>query len=796
MVGAYDPLVRLSSQVLTQVAPKTGDYTTISDERTAYNTLSQPVSVVNMLGGQGQCFDYTGYGELSAAWTQYATSATPTCVNKGPTDASWVVDNANAGAPYYQSWTFDAATGNTASRTEGNKAAVNNPAVSTFGYGVAGHANAVKTLTTTGGTSPGTTTYDYTAAGSRNTGTGNATNQQVQWNVLNQPTAVTEGAVTTTNVYGPDGARMVRANPSTVAVFVGDTQFTYDTTSKTTTAYRQYGLAGVLVGYRDTSVDTNLRWSAADGQGSGVLQVDPATLSRSGGFTRASYTPYGTQRPINGTWQSDYKWLNQPLDPSTGLVQTGARLYDPTLGQFISADPLLNTTMPNPYVYAGNNPTTFSDPSGLWGWGDVTSWASNTWNSVTTTVSSAWNGFKAGVASTWNSISTAASVTFTAAKGFLTGTAERINDQTNAMLAAIRDPGKAWQSLSSSAGSQGWGTAINNMVNPMAGFSENWDALTTAIDTGDPYKIGYAAAGVYGQVADVGTEIIMTLVPGAGWAGKAATTAARVAKTLGSGIAKAVRAAEKFASTVGKTAAKACSFSGATLVLMADGTSKAISLVEVGDQVLATDPETGEHVAKTVEHVWEHDDTLTDLVVDGQVITTTEDHPFWNATDHQFQRADQLDPGDRVEAANGSLLTVTGLNLATARKAAAYNLTIADIHTYHVGNNEILVHNDCGLVDDAASAATRVHGNSANSPATTFLYRLNSKSGEYLKTGVTNNPNSRYSGKFMQDKEMEILTSGPRREMLNLERFIVERDPGVLDRERWAGAFADDIPRN
>ena len=324
---AYDPLVRLSSQVLTQVAPKTGDFTTISDERTVYNTLSQPVSVVNMLGGQGQCFDYTGYGELSAAWTQYATSATPTCVNKGPTDASWVVDNANAGAPYYQSWTFDAATGNTASRTEGNKAAVNNPAVSTFGYGVAGHVNAVKTLTTTGGTSPGTTTYDYTAAGSRNTGTGNATNQVVQWNVLNQPTAVTEGAVTTTNVYGPDGARMVRANPSTVAVFVGDTQFTYDTTSTTTTAYRQYGLAGVLVGYRDTSVDTNLRWSAADGQGSGVLQADPATLSRSGGFTRASYTPYGTQRLIGtGTWQSDYKWLNKPLDPSTGLVQTGARL--------------------------------------------------------------------------------------------------------------------------------------------------------------------------------------------------------------------------------------------------------------------------------------------------------------------------------------------------------------------------------------------------------------------------------------------------------------------------------------
>ena len=71
------------------------------------------------------------------------------------------------------------------------------------------------------------------------------------------------------------------------------------------------------------------------------------------------------------------------------------------------------------------------------------------------------------------------------------------------------------------------------------------------------------------------------------------------------------------------TAAKACSFDGATVVLMADGTKKAIEDVEVGDKVTATDPETGEQEAKTVEHVWVHDDTVTDLVVDGEVITTT-----------------------------------------------------------------------------------------------------------------------------------------------------------------------------
>jgi hypothetical protein len=61
-------------------------------------------------------------------------------------------------------------------------------------------------------------------------------------------------------------------------------------------------------------------------------------------------------------------------------------------------------------------------------------------------------------------------------------------------------------------------------------------------------------------------------------------------------------------------------------------------------------------------------------------------------------------------------------------------------------------------------------------------------------TGISRNPGNRYTRGFMQDKSMEIMQSGSRREMLNLERFIVERDPGPLNREPWAGAFGWDIP--
>ncbi|MEU4395898.1 polymorphic toxin-type HINT domain-containing protein [Kribbella sp. NPDC023855] len=131
---------------------------------------------------------------------------------------------------------------------------------------------------------------------------------------------------------------------------------------------------------------------------------------------------------------------------------------------------------------------------------------------------------------------------------------------------------------------------------------------------------------------------------------------------------------------------------------MADGSRKPISQVKVGDAVLATDPKTGERGPRKVTHLWVHTDTLLELEVDGGVLTTTEDHPFWNATDREYQRADQVGPGDRLLSADGQLIRVMSLRGSSQRVAAAYNLTVDDIHTYYVvaGDTPVLVHNSCG----------------------------------------------------------------------------------------------------
>ena len=132
-------------------------------------------------------------------------------------------------------------------------------------------------------------------------------------------------------------------------------------------------------------------------------------------------------------------------------------------------------------------------------------------------------------------------------------------------------------------------------------------------------------------------------------------------------------------------------------MLMADGTKQPIEDVEVGDKVIATDPETGEQAAKRVERVFVHDDDLTDLALaDGTVLTTTEDHPYWSVDDQRFERADELSAGERVLGADGRTVRVSGLRLATTHDGLAYNLAVAGIHTYHVGPDAILVLNTCG----------------------------------------------------------------------------------------------------
>lgn len=140
---------------------------------------------------------------------------------------------------------------------------------------------------------------------------------------------------------------------------------------------------------------------------------------------------------------------------------------------------------------------------------------------------------------------------------------------------------------------------------------------------------------------------------------------------------------------------------------MADGSTKPISEVEVGDEVLAADPETGETVAKPVLALigGDGDKNLVQISiadetegksggVDG-VIVATDTHPFWVENLDRWIDATDLKPGMWLRTSAGTFVQATAIKRWTAPQRV-HNLTIADIHTYYVlaGNTPVLVHND------------------------------------------------------------------------------------------------------
>ncbi|MDI3342299.1 polymorphic toxin-type HINT domain-containing protein [Streptomyces sp. AJ-1] len=185
------------------------------------------------------------------------------------------------------------------------------------------------------------------------------------------------------------------------------------------------------------------------------------------------------------------------------------------------------------------------------------------------------------------------------------------------------------------------------------------------------------------------------------------------------------------------------SFVPGTKVLMADGSKKPIEDVRTGDKVLATDPKTGETkpqpVAATI--IGKGDKTLVTVTIrttterapttlttpppDGSVpvdatqlapgedgeadeatstIVATDGHPFWVPELNTWLDAGQLQPGQWLHTSAGTWVQITAV-FSTTQRATVHNLTVADVHTYHVvaGGTSALVHN-CSTPDERAHA--------------------------------------------------------------------------------------------
>jgi RHS repeat-associated protein len=107
-----------------------------------------------------------------------------------------------------------------------------------------------------------------------------------------------------------------------------------------------------------------LYWLLTDHLGS------TAITAYSGGGKKAEirYKAWGEDRYTSGTTPTTYRFTGQRWDDTIELYFYNARYYDPVLGRFISADPLVpNPANPqdlNRYSYVRNNPLRYTDPTG------------------------------------------------------------------------------------------------------------------------------------------------------------------------------------------------------------------------------------------------------------------------------------------------------------------------------------------------------------------------------------------------------------------------------------------------
>lgn len=151
----------------------------------------------------------------------------------------------------------------------------------------------------------------------------------------------------------------------------------------------------------------------------------------------------------------------------------------------------------------------------------------------------------------------------------------------------------------------------------------------------------------------------------------------------------------ELASVSGGVGGPTC-FADGTPILLADGTSRAIEAMKVGDQVLAYDERLGRVDLCSVENVLVHDDEpLSRATVEGMPndLVLTDNHPFyvegcWRAI-RDIPPRSALFHFDPVagEPARRRLVSLR----PAARRGRVYNIEVARAHTYFVGG--VLVHN-------------------------------------------------------------------------------------------------------
>ncbi|WP_405535280.1 RHS repeat domain-containing protein [Streptomyces canus] len=308
-----------------------------------------------------QCFTNDALQRLTEAWTAKTDCTTPpSATTVGGPDAYW------------QSFDYDAIGNRTKLTDHGTGALSGTDATTTYAVKNPGTGlpHAVQEATVKGGSRDGQkSTFTYDSAGNTKKRTIGASTQDLTWDDEGHLATLTESGQTTSYLYDADGDRMIThdADGSQTLTLPGDNELKV-TKDGVKQGVRYYTHGGETVAVRTSS---GFSFLLPDHQGTAMTAVAMTTLA----ITRRKQLPFGGLRSeTSNALPGSRGFVGGTNDPS-GLIHLGAREYDPTLGRFISVDPLINIDDPqqmNAYAYANNRPITAADPDGQMIYDDFT----------------------------------------------------------------------------------------------------------------------------------------------------------------------------------------------------------------------------------------------------------------------------------------------------------------------------------------------------------------------------------------------------------------------------------------
>ena len=170
--------------------------------------------------------------------------------------------------------------------------------------------------------------------------------------------------------YDSSGSRVVKQTSSQTTFYADDLYqriVPSETTAPASHRFMIYagGRAIAAVSQPQASGPTAIRYLHDDSLGS----VQATTASDASVVENRHFDTFGAAWGASGaSSQVPYGYTGQEHDDELGLVNMHGRLYDSALGQFMSADPIIQAPFSqglNRFAYAFNSPLNYTDPSGF-----------------------------------------------------------------------------------------------------------------------------------------------------------------------------------------------------------------------------------------------------------------------------------------------------------------------------------------------------------------------------------------------------------------------------------------------